>query len=135
MKLRAGALGQSKDGWVDGPRDFNSSGDIEILGKGNADVAFRYGICQFGKLSERGDVRHNMVNLATPVLTPISLPSWGHIAQLSTAVSPSNLAWSLLKTDHKDAYMTHLPIDPHVVSLTIVALRCSAAGRWRGFIP
>ena len=103
-QLWSDALNRTKEGWLNGPRDISSAGDIDILGKGNAYIAFRFGVCQFYKLRARGDLKQNMVNLATSVLAPISLPSWGHITQLSKEVASSKLPLSFLKTDRKDAY-------------------------------
>ena len=75
-----------------------------------------------------------MVNIATAALTPISLPSCDHIAQIHKEVAYSEVHWSFLKTDHKVAYK-QLPHDPQFANLTIVALRCPTTGRWKGFIP
>ena len=111
--LRAEDLAETGDGWVDGPYDICHSGNIDILGKGDANGAFRLGVCQYDKLRACDDLRHNMVNLATSVLTPIPLPSWGRIAQMSKEVHNSNPPWVFPKSERNDAYK-HLPLDPQV---------------------
>ena len=65
------AIAQAADGWLGGPRDISASGDIDVFGKGETNIASRLGVCQFGKLRARDDLRRNMVNLATSILTPL----------------------------------------------------------------
>ena len=90
------AIAHVTEGWLGGPRDISDSGGIDIFDKGGGgpdNIAFRFGVCQFGKLRARDDLRHNMANLATSILTPITLPSWGHIAQLSKDVRGTDFHW------------------------------------------
>ena len=97
-------------------------------------MAFRFGVSQGSKLRACDDLRHNMVNLCTEVLTPITLPTWDHLAQLAKMVSPSAMNWHFLKGGHASAYK-QLPLDPQYANLTIVALRNPSTGLWMGFIP
>ena len=128
------AAQQTKSGWLEGPRDITSSGDIEIFPKGHSNIAFRFGGCQFGKLRACGDLRRNMVNLATHALKPITLPTWDHIAQIAKDIRNTKFDWVFLKADRKDAYK-QLPLDPQYGNLSIVALRRPDSGKWNGFTP
>ena len=86
------------------------------------------------KLRARGGLRQNMVNLRTSVLNPITLPNWGHIAQLSNDAYRANAKWTFLKADRDSAYK-QLPLDPDYVGITVVTLRDPATSEWRAFFP
>ena len=68
------------------------------------------------------------------MLTPITLPTWDHIAQLSKSFFRTKRNWVFLKSDHVDAYK-QLPLDPEYANLTVVALRNPDTGKWCAFIP
>ena len=101
---------------------------------GSANIAFRFGVEQQEKLRACGDLRHNMANLCTSVMTPITLPTWDHIAQLRKSVFQTKRDWVFLKSDHADAYK-QLPLGPEYANLTAVCLRNPDTGEWCAFIP
>ena len=80
------ALAQTQEGWHSEPIPISPSGDVVCFSVGEANLAFRFGVEQNEKLRACGDLRHNMVNLATSILTPITLPTWDHISQLTKDV-------------------------------------------------
>ena len=134
VPLWAEALEQVSSGWLSEPLPISANGDVPGLQVGSANIAFRFGVEQQEKLRACDDLRHNMVNLCTSVLTPITLPTWDHISQLSKNVYKHRLNWVFLKTDHADAYK-QLPLDPDYANLTVVALRGPNSGKWCAFIP
>ena len=73
-----------------------------------------------------------MVNLSTSVITPIKLPNWDHIAQLSKGAYITNIKWTFLKADRDSEYKQH-PLGPDFAGITVVTLRNTAASRWRAF--
>ena len=86
------------------------------------------------KIRTCGDLKDDLAILATTVLTPITLPSMGHISQLRKNVPNSGQSWVLLKADHRGAYKK-LPLAPERCNLSIIALRFPSSGKWMGFIP
>ena len=74
------------------------------------------------KLRACEDIRQNMVKLRTSVITPITLPTWDHIAQLSKDAYRGNTKRTFLKADHDSAYK-QLPLDPDFSGITVVTLR------------
>ena len=128
------ALSQVKEGWLSDPFEFDNEGNISQFPLGETNAAFRFGVSQGSKLRACDDLRHNLVNVCTAVLTPITLPTWDHLAQMSKAVFPSAKDWAFIKGDHASAYK-QLPLDPKFANLTVVALRDPSSGRWMGFIP
>ena len=87
-----------------------------------------------GKLRACDDLRRNLVNLWTSVITPITLPTWDHIAQLRRDAFRTNTKWTFLKADHDSAYK-QLPLDPDFAGITVVALRGPATSKWHSFFP
>ena len=75
-----------------------------------------------------------MANLCTIALTPITLPTWDHLAQIAKRVHHANTDWAFLKGDHASAYK-QLPLVPRYANLTAIALRNPQAGKWTGFVP
>ena len=128
------ALSQVKEGWLSDPLEFNNEGDITYFSSGETNAAFRFGVSQGEKLRACDDLRRNLVNVCTAVLTPITLPTWDHLAQMAKHVFPSTKDWAFIKGDHASAYK-QLPLDPRFANLTVVALREPSSGRWMGFVP
>ena len=116
------ALEQVSLGWLSEPLPISTKGDVPGLQVGSPNIAFRFGAEQQEKLRACDDIRPNIVNLCASVLTPITLPTWGHIAQLSKLGFHTKRKWVFLKSDHVDAYK-QLPLDPEYANLTVVAMR------------
>lgn len=132
--LWAEALSQVEQGWLCPPCAFPPNGDIPIFVHGAANAAFRFGVTQGEKLRACDDLRRNMVNLCALVMTPITLPTWGHLAQMAKQVPPSGFDWAFIKGDHASAYK-QLPLDPRYANLTVVAPRNPSSGLWEAFVP
>ena len=105
------AISQVKEGWLGPPAEFPANGDIEFFPEGATNAACRFGASQGNKLRACDDLRHNMTNLCTSILTPIALPTWDHLAQMAKRVHRTNTNWAFLKGDRASAYK-QLPLDP-----------------------
>ena len=101
---------------------------------GATDAAFRFGVSQGEKLRARDDLRRNMANLCTSVMTPITLPNWGHMAQMAKRVHNSGIDWEFLKGDRESAYK-QLPLGPRYANMAVVSLRIPSSGKWMAVIP
>ena len=78
-----GILIQVEKGWVSGPRPYARKGELRIRKrKVTVNPAYRFGVQQADKLRAIDDLKRSSTNEATSVLTPINLPSWGHIAEM-----------------------------------------------------
>ena len=86
------------------------------------------------KPRSRGDLRQNMVNMRTSFITPITLPTWGQIAQLSNDAYRANTKWAFLKADRDSSYK-QLPLRTDFAGITVVALRGPATSKWHAFFP
>ena len=75
-----------------------------------------------------------MTNLHCSVWTPIKLPTWDHIGQMTRNIRNTNRPWSFFKADHESAYK-QLPLDPDQAHLAMVALRHPVSGLWYAFAP
>ena len=120
-------------GWLSGPLTIYNSGRVPGFSLEGADFSFRFVAEQNEKLRAFGDLKQNMVNLRTSVFTPITLPTWGHISQMSNHIRYSKAHWGFFKADRKDAYK-QLLIDQEYVNLTLVALRNPVSGPWYAFV-
>ena len=132
--LWAEATAQVKEGWLSPPAVFSANGDIEFFPQGATNAAFRFGVSQGSKLRACDDLRHNMTNLCTSILTPITLPTWDHLAQMAKIAHLTNRNWDFLKGDHASAYK-QLPLGPKYANLSVVTLRDPKTNKWNGFTP
>ena len=78
------------------------------------------------------DLKYSKANELCAAKTPISLPTWDHIGQMTISVAPSARQWPFLKTDHTAAYK-QLPLRPDNADLAVIALRGPVYGRWAAF--
>ena len=77
------ALSQVNSGWLEGPWELVHVGSPiipSIPQPININHAFRFGVAQGEKVRACDDLKANRVNSITSILSPITLPSWGHIA-------------------------------------------------------
>ena len=79
-----------------------------------------------------GDLRRNLVNICTDVLTPITLPIWDHLAQMAQRVCSSPNERAFLEGDRVPAYK-QFPIDPKFANLPVSTARDPSSGKWMGF--
>ena len=101
-----------------------------------ANPAFRFGAQQGLKLRAVDDLKRGATNDATSVSTPITLPSWDHIAQMRALfhLKGSRRPLAMAKTDHADAYK-QLPATTKDELAAAATLRHPVDGEWYGFIP
>ena len=109
-------------------------GDIPIFAPWATDAAFRFCVSQGDKMHARDDIRRNMANLSTSVMTPIALPTWGRIARMAKRAHNSGFDWAFVKRGRASAYK-QLHIRPRYDNLTVVSLRNPSSGKWMAFIP
>ena len=128
------ALTQVSKGWLEGPREVSHNGAVACFDRTKFNFAFRFGGEQMNKLRECDDIRRNLVNLCTSVITPITHPNWDHIAQLIKDAFRTNTKWTFLKAAHDSEY-EKLTLDPDFAGITVVALRGPATSKWRAFFP
>ena len=128
------ALSHVQEGWLSRPAEFPPDGDIDFSTGGANNAAFRFGVSQGEKLRALDDLRRNMTNLCTTALTPITLPTWEHRAQIAKKTHHTNIDWAFRKGDRKAAYK-QLPLGPRYANLTAITLRDPKTGRWTGFSP
>ena len=108
--LRGEDLTHTTKGWVERPYEISPNGTLLDSDQMKFNFAFRFGVEQMDKLRACGDLRQNMVNLRTSVITPITLPTWGHIAKLSKDACRTNTKWTFQKADRDSSYK-QLPLD------------------------
>ena len=84
-------------GWVAYRTPLPSNGERPQFPPGATNAAFRFGVSHGTKLRACDDLRNNVVNWRTAVLTPITLPTRGHLAQLANLIFPSATNWHFLE--------------------------------------
>ena len=120
-------------GWLAAPRLLNSSGRFADAPDTPIVNAFRFAVVQGPKVRACGDLKASLTNSSCTVLTPISLPSWEHLAQACLHIANSGVDWSLGKGDESDAYKKQ-PLSP-ADSLLAVTTLMGPDGKWYGFVP
>ena len=123
-----------ESGWLCPPLPFTENVGTPFFPLVVSNAAFRFGAQHDSKLRAVDDVRRNMANLCTAILTPITPPTWCHLSQMAKDVFHTGRDWGLLKGDRKPAYWK-IPMDPHRAKITVIALRHTIAGRWAAFAP
>ena len=89
------ALSHVQEGWLSQAAEFSPDGDIDFSPCGATDAAFRFVVSQGEKVRACDDPMHNMTILCTTGLTPITLPTWGHLAQIAKNIHHANIGWAL----------------------------------------
>ena len=130
--LWAEALSQVSAGWLDSPQLLDNSGRFAHSPQTPIVNAFRFAVIQGDKIRACDDLKASLTNRSCMVLTPISLPSWEHIAQACLDIAQSNCDWSLGKGDESDAYKKQ-PLANDDALLAVVTLM-GPDGKWYGFI-
>ena len=128
------AMGQVASGWLIEPLPFSEEGDTPFFSYGATNAAFRFAVVQDAKLRPCDDLRHNLTNVCTAILTPITIPTWDHLSEIAKAIYHTFRDWAFIKGDHASAYK-QLPLDPSHANLTVVALRHPLTNEWMAFVP
>ena len=127
-------MGQVASGWLSEPLPFSEEGDAPFFSLGAPDAAFRFSVVQDKEIRPCNDLRRNLTNVCTAILTPITLPARDHLSEIDKALYRTLRDWSFIKGDHASAYK-QLPLDPARANLTVVALRHPQTGLWMAFVP
>ena len=128
------AMAQVDKGWLGPPLPIDQTGNVANWTKGKTVIAFRFGVDQMDKLRSCDDLKYSTTNMYCTVWTPIKLPTWDHIGQMTLEVANSNRPWSFMKMDHEAAYK-QLPIDSDQTKYAMVALRHPTTLEWHAFPP
>ena len=130
--LWADAMAQVGDGWITDPRVLDSQGNFEAEPDTPIINAYRFGVPQDSKLRGCDDLKDSRTNTACVVQTPISLCSWGHIAESIHLSRHLDHEWAFGKIDIRSAYK-FLPIASKDSPLAVVTLWCPCRERRFGF--
>ena len=123
------AMGQAASGWLSEPSHFRMRAIRPFVSLGPSDAAFRFAVAQYSKLRPCDDLRRNLTNVRTAILTPITLPTWDRLSEISKAIYHTFRGWAFIKGGHASAYK-QLPLDPPHANLTVVALRHPQTNLW-----
>ena len=133
-RVWAEAIEQRDCGWLDGPFDLTDSGRIANDPLSPVNIAFRFPVIQPGKVRACDDCRHSTLNDFCVVATPISLPSWDHVAECVRRVSHTNSDIHFAVADQWAAYKCE-PLRPDHIPLCILAIWNPSAMKFVGFKP
>ena len=128
------AMGQVACGWLAVPPSFDSGGSLVGSDFDAANVAFRFPVLQWAEIRAFDDFTYGLINLCEVDLTPITLPTWGHIVQISAGLSTPPRKWSFEKADRKAEYR-NLTLNPDQSQFRIAAHRSPGDSKWRGVAP
>lgn len=125
---------QVEKGWLRAPQPLDKSGNFRDLPDEKVNIAFRFGVLQSDKLRGCDDLKDSLTNETCYITTPITLPSWDHIASAARILAANKKQWAFGKIDHRDAYKA-LPLKPSEACFATLALRNPDDGVWYGFRP
>ena len=112
---------------------LGESGRFLPATSGDTNVAFRFATLQIDKIRACGDFKYGRINLACPVRSPTTLPTWGHIGQLCLGVLESAMDWGSSRPITQ--WPIRIPLSPDQANACVVALRSPVGGRRYGFLP
>lgn len=127
-ELRKEAPAPVMPGRLDDPRKLNTYGRFVDSPKYQLDVAFRITVNLAGKIRARDDLKHPHTNRGMRASSPITLPTWGIIAQQCYIIADTPRDWGLGVNDHGSAYNLH-PLGPDHADLAVAALRSPDGGK------
>ena len=128
------ALDQVKAGRLDTRRQLKYKGDFADEPRYKLNVAFIFAVRQSEKVRACDDLRHSNTKLGAVAASPITLPTWGIVAQLCLLIADKPRDWGLAVNDRESAY-NHHPLTPDHADLAAIALRSPDGGRLYGFMP
>ena len=123
-------MDQVDKGWLQEPKLLNEKGRFVDSPDKPLNNAFRFAVVQGEKVRAVDDLRASLTNKACSAVTPITLPSWEHIAQITLELIPCGRSLALGKADESDAYKK-LPLRQKDMDLAVITL-CGPDGRWYG---
>ena len=127
------AMTQVQLGWLATPRLLSSSGRFADAPNFPINNAFRIAVVQNEKIRACDDLLASGTNSSCSVLSPITIPSWEHVAQISSELSHRGLDLAFGKGDESDAYKKQ-PIFPAGAFSAVITPQ-GGDGRRYGFVP
>ena len=102
-ELRPESLDQRDNGWLAGESDFDADGDItdDVLTINN--LARRFAVLPDNEFRARGDFNHERINEFPQIAAPISIPSWGPLAECARRVSSDKWNWFFAAADQQSS--------------------------------
>ena len=106
--MRNEAFRQVDKDWIGPPSPIEINGDLATVEAGQVNMAFRFGVRELGNLRACDDLRRNTDNLHYNTVTPIKLPTWGHVAQMCLDIADEARHGGFAKSDHEAEYKRYL---------------------------
>ena len=128
------ALPQVKSGWLSDPLPFSDGGDCPFFSLGATDAAFRFGVAQWKKLRPCDDLRHNLANLGTAILTPITLPTWAIFLKLLGKSTRPIVTGILLRAITRRPISSYPSTPPTQICLRWPSANRTPANGWLSFL-
>ena len=125
---------QKLRGLMGGPFDFNEDGPVRGEEKALHNIAFRFAVIQPENVRAIDDCKHARINEFCKIRTPISLPSWDHVAECTRMISSANREWGCAVADQHAAYKCE-PLMPKHINLRIIAIWNPKSQRYFAFKP
>ena len=127
------ATEQVAKGWLAAPRILNREGRFADAPNFPLINAFRFAVLQNEKIRACDDLLASGTNSSCSVLSPITLPSWEHVAHIAAELALSGHDIAFGKGDESDAYKKQ-PMKPPDAFLAVITLQ-GPDGRRYGFVP
>ena len=89
-------MAQVSSGWLIEP-PFLMRAIPPFFSLGATNAAFRFSLVQDKKLRPCDDLRRNLTNICTAILTPITLPTWGYLSEIAKALYHASRDLSFIK--------------------------------------
>ena len=132
--LRNEALEQVNRGWLGQPIELNNSGQSSIPRGEVFNPVFRFPVFQNDKVRAIDDLRHGLVNRFCVIDSPLTLPSWDHLVEVSLSLNRVPRDWAFLKGDRDSAYK-NLPILKEHSRFCMITLFNPYDSKWYAFEP
>ena len=133
-RLRGEALVQVEEGRFGNPIIITISGLIHDIHPEGVNIDLRFGDEQADRLRACDDHERNWANLPFSVWGPITLPTWGHIAQSALNLRKRKPDWEFPKADRASAYKNRL-LRPGLPQISFASIRSPVDGQRYAFPP
>ena len=116
------------------PGKLNSNGEFHDVHSRKANFCFRIPSGQQDKIRAIDDFKQAEINNFCFIDTPISLPSWDHIARIFIDLGNRSTQWDFGKSDHAHAYKNS-PLRPSGAELAYLVLFNPIDKEWYDWRP
>ena len=127
------AMEQVGRGWLAPPRALDKDGRFADAPNFPLVNAFRFAVVQNEKIRAFDDLLASGTNSSCSVLSPITLPSWEHVARIAADLAHSGHDIVFGKGDESDAYKKQ-PMKPADAFAAVITVQ-GPDGRWFGLVP